>query len=188
MSAVFNPTRTKIDVGRFHKMVEAGILGQDDRIELIDGEMLDMPPIGGPHNYATVFLANRIQEALGSQYPIVAQGPVHLSEYNEPLPDIMVLRPPMTNYRKTLPRADDVMLLIEVSDTTLVYDRDIKLPLYARYGIVEVWIVDLNGARLEIHRDPRPRGYGSRRILERAEPATPLAWPDLQFAWGEALG
>lgn len=149
----------RVSVTDYHRMGETGILGPDLRTELIDGEIVEMPPIGHPHAGTVKLLANLMKEAVGRDAIVSVQDPVWLNDHSEPLPDIALLRPRPDYYRSGHPGAADVLLLVEVADSSLAYDREIKLPRYARAGIPEVWLVDLAGCRLAIHRQPTEDGY-----------------------------
>jgi Uma2 family endonuclease len=140
-------------------MGEVGILGPELRTELIDGEIIEMPPIGHPHAGTVKLLANLLKEAVGSGAILAVQDPVWLDDHSEPIPDIALLRSRSDWYRNAHPGPDDVLLLVEVADSSLVYDREVKLPRYARAGIPEVWLVDLGGRRLSIHRHPEGHRY-----------------------------
>lgn len=155
------PARHRLDVGGYYKMVEAGILTREDRVELIDGEIVDMNPIGSPHA-ALVMRLNQLfaRHAAEGKVLVGVQGPLRLDAYNEPEPDIMLLRPRADYYRTGHPGAANVVLLIEVSDTSLAYDRGRKLALYTRFGVPEVWTIDLTGAAVETYRKPQNDGYG----------------------------
>ncbi len=156
------PARHRLDVDAYYKMAEAGILTHDDRVELIDGEIIDMNPIGSPHAGKTNRLARLFAKtaAEGSVLTSV-QNPLRLDAYNEPEPDLMLLRPRADDYETSHPGVADVFLLVEVSDSSLAYDRGRKLALYAKFGVAEVWIVDLAGAAVEVYRGPKEGGYSS---------------------------
>lgn len=188
MSAVFTPQRKKIDVELYHRMGATGILTADDRVELVDGDLLQMAPVGSQHSFAVSILAARLIELCGRSHLVVPQGPVRLSRYDEPQPDLLVLRGPVSRYREKIPEPQDVLLLVEISETTLRYDRSVKLPLYARHDIAEVWILDLVTRRLECHRDPAGNRYGEARILEPDVAADIAAIPGVSLMWGEVFG
>jgi Uma2 family endonuclease len=154
------PARHRLDVDAYYKMAEAGILTREDRVELIDGEIFDMNPIGSPHA-AVVKRLNRLfaRAAAEGMVLVGVQDPLRLDAYNEPEPDLMLLRPRADDYQANHPGVADVLLLIEVSDSSLAYDRGRKLALYAQFGVPEVWIVDLLGAALETYRQPRDGAY-----------------------------
>jgi Uma2 family endonuclease len=160
-------TRWRFTVHDYHRMGEAGILHEDDRVELIEGELVEMTAIGTRH-FSCVNRLNRLLVMnVGDEAIVSVQNPVRLNEYNEPQPDLTVIRP--RDYRESLPMPEDVMLLIEVSDTTLAYDRGVKLPLYARVGIREVWIVDLPGETIGRYTDPSEERYRRADKMRRGQ-------------------
>lgn len=156
--------RRRFTVEEYHKMAEAGILHEDDRLELIGGEIIEMSPIGDRHVECVIRLSRLLSRWLILEGPsdlaggaVSVQNPVRLGEGYEPQPDLVLLGD--REGRTGTPRPEDVLLLIEVSDTTLRYDREVKLPLYARSSIPEVWIVDLAGGVVERHNAPSQGGY-----------------------------
>jgi Uma2 family endonuclease len=160
------PTRRRFDVEAYYRMAEAGILGDRRRVELIDGEIIDMAAIGSPHAEVTNRLARLFSRALRDEVALGnMQSPLRLDAYNEPEPDLMILRSRAGGYRASHPNAADVLLLVEVSETSLAYDRGVKLALYARFGVPEVWIVDLPGSAVEVYREPKEGAYASRERL-----------------------
>jgi Uma2 family endonuclease len=170
------PARRRLDVDAYYRMAEVGILTDPHRVELIDGEIIDMPAIGSPHAATTNRLARIFARALRDEVALVSvQSPLRLDAHNEPEPDLMILRPRADGYRERHPGAADVLLLIEVSESSLAYDRSVKLPLYAKFGIGEVWIVDLPGAAVEVYREPSEDAYASRERLTGGTLASPLA-------------
>jgi Uma2 family endonuclease len=156
-------TRRRFTVHEYHRMAEVGILHEDDRVELIDGELVEMAAIGTRHFTCVNGLNRLLVRGVGDEAIVSVQNPVRLGEYWEPQPDLAVIR--NRDYRESLPEPGDVLLLIEVSDTTLSYDRGVKLPLYARAGIPEVWIVNLPVEAVERHTEPTGDGY---RLIRRA--------------------
>jgi len=187
MTAVIPRSRVRITVDQFHRMGEAGILPPGDRIELLDGEMINMAPIGSRHADTVNRLAAALLRIAGDAAVVSIQNPVQLSPLDEPQPDLMLLQKKQAGYRDALPTAGDVLLLIEVSDTTPKFDQEEKLPLYARLEIPEVWIVDLVGKQLEIYREPRSGQY--RVMLERgpADTMAPQAFPEMLLNLSELL-
>jgi Uma2 family endonuclease len=160
------PSRHRLNVDAYTRMAEAGILTDPRRVELIDGEIIDMPAIGSPHAAVTNRLARLFSRALHDEVALVSvQSPLRLDAYNEPEPDLMLLRPRLDDYRASHPGAGDVLLLAEVSESSLAYDRSTKLALYPRFGVPEVWIVDLLGGAVEVYREPKEGAYGSRERL-----------------------
>ena len=171
------PARHRFTKDDYHRMGKAGILGEDDRVELIDGEIIDMPPIGDDHVGGVNQLNWLLNRRLGDDYIVSVQNPVRLPGDNEPQPDIVVTR--RQGRKGGVPAAADVLMLIEVSDTTLAYDRRVKLPLYAAAGIPEVWIVDLESKRVLVYRSPEGRRYQHIATVERGAALAPAALPDL---------
>jgi Uma2 family endonuclease len=140
-------------------MGAAGILGEHDRVELIGGEIIVMAPIRPPHAGAVKRLSNRIKLAVGERAIVATQDPLRIDLFNEPEPDIALLRPREDYYSRTHPAPADILLIVEVAETSLRYDREVKNPLYARAGIPEVWLVDIAGKTLWIHREPQDDRY-----------------------------
>jgi Uma2 family endonuclease len=166
-----------IHVHEYHQMGAAGIFGEDARVELIDGEIIDMPPIGSPHAAAVKRLVDRFGQVLGQSAILSVQDPVHLDDFNEPEPDIALLRRRDDYYAAAHPTAADVLLIVEVAESSLRYDRDKKLPLYARAGIPETWLVDLTGRALWVYRQPGADGYAEARQAEDLAAMAPAALP-----------
>jgi len=135
-------------------MAEEGLLAPDARVELIEGEIVEMPFIGSRHAECLSTLAHLFHRAAGSGAWVITQMPVRLGSFAEPQPDLALLKMRQDRYRYSHPWAQNVLLLVEVSASSLPYDRDIKVPLYAEHGIPEVWIVDLEGRQLLVHRSP----------------------------------
>lgn len=177
----------KFTVYDFQRMGEAGILSEDDRVELLDGEIIEMTPIGSRHA-ACVSRLNRILNLqLGSEAIISVQNPIQLNDQSEPQPDIALLKPRLDFYEKAHPQPDDILLVIEVADTSVVIDRKTKLPLYAKAGIPEVWIIDLNQQKVEIFSKPSVQGYESISSLNTSDQATPQAFTALTIPLREIL-
>ena len=187
-----NPTtreRTRIDVEQFARMGEAGVFPPDARIELLDGELLNMPRIGTPHAWAVSELAR--QFTLAAQHVdhyVSVQNPLILSRFSEPLPDVMLVRGPALTYARRKPEPLDVLVLIEVADSTVGFDRQRKVPLYARGFVAEVWLLDLDARRLEVHTRPGRDGYALRRTPAAGELIAPEGAPDVAVDWVRALG
>ncbi len=156
-------------VAEYERMGEAGILSEDDRVELVEGEIINMSPIGERHAACVDALAELLRELLGRTVNIRVQNPIRLDDYSEPQPDIAILKRREDFYRHAHPRPEDVLLLIEVSDSTLEYDRQIKLPLYARAGVPEVWIINLVEEVIETHSQPSGDTYQTAGRFARGE-------------------
>ena len=154
------PARHRLDVDAYYKMAEAGILTREDRVELIDGEIIDLTAIGSPHAALTTRLVRCFARTAADGLTLLSvQNPLRLDDFNEPEPDLMLLRPRADDYRANHPGAADVLLLVEISDRSLTYDRGAKLTLYAKFGVPEVWIIDIAGSAVEIYRQPNDGGY-----------------------------
>lgn len=158
-------TRHSFTVEEFHKMGEAGIFSEDDRVELVEGEVVEMSPVGRRHVWAINALTNLLVGWSAGRYVVSVQNPVVLGEYGEYQPDLAILENPGTSAR--LPTAEDVLLLTEVADTSTRYDRETKLPLYARSEIPEVWLVNFGEEAVEVHSSSGQRGYDSYSRVHR---------------------
>jgi Uma2 family endonuclease len=180
--------RRRFTVTEYEWMAHTGTLGEDDRVELIDGEIVEMAPIGPPHSGTVKRLIGLFSATLGDRAVIGAQDPVRLSTRTEPEPDLVLARPRSDFYTLSHPVPDDVLLLVEVSDTSLVYDRDVKMPHYAEAGIAEVWIIDLNDGVLLVHRGPERSEYTEVQTLKPGDQISPLAFPDLTIELTQILG
>lgn len=152
-----------LSVNDYHLMIDAGILTEDDRVELLNGEIVTMSPIGSKHAAYVGKITALLNKLLDNQAIIFPQNPLKLGEYSEPEPDISVLRLQQDYYISRLPEPEDVYLVIEVADSTLEKDREVKLPLYASAGIPEVWIV--NDQQIEVHSQPKENHYSLRHLL-----------------------
>lgn len=166
-------TPHKITPDEYHQM---GPIFPVARIELIEGDLFDMAPIGIPHVWAVGQLTRLLTLRLANQAFIFCQSPLSLPD-SEPEPDLMVAKP--ADYRHRLPEPADVLLLVEVADSSIRYDRSRKLPLYARHGIPEVWLIDLNARVVEVYREPAGDSY---QVVTTPNALTPLAFPELTLA------
>ena len=172
----------------YYRMAETGVIAPNARVELLDGEIIDMSPIGPFHGSVTKYLLNYLTEHAQHRWLVTAQDPVHLDDHSEPQPDVMLVKRASDFYRKRHPGPQDVFLLIEVADNTLAYDREPKLPAYGRSGIPEVWIANLDERVVEVYREPNSSGYGSSVMLRHGDSARPLLFPDIAVRVGELLG
>lgn len=152
-------TKHRLTVDDYYRMAEVGVLAPDARVELIEGEIVDMPPMGSRHAGTTALLLHRFIAAVGDAAIVMSQSTLILGRYSAPEPDLMLLKPRADYYRRANPTAEDVLLAVEVSDSTWPYDRNIKAPLYARHGIREVWVVGLRQQELLCLRQPRNNEY-----------------------------
>jgi Uma2 family endonuclease len=170
-------------------MGEAGILNPGDRLELLAGEIYEMSPIGSPHAACVDALADMLHEHARRQYIVRVQSPIRLNDFSEPQPDITLLRRRDDFYRRAHPTPADVLLVIEVADSTVETDRSFKLPLYAQAGVAEVWIVNLPGEVLEVYAGPQEGGaYQTERTHGRGETARAETVAGLSVNVSEVLG
>lgn len=169
-------------------MGEAGVLTEDDRVELLDGTIIEMSPIGVAHASAVDRVAETFRERLGARANVRVQGPVVLDRYSQPQPDVSILVRREDFYAVRHPRPRDLLLAIEVMSTSAGYDRTLKLPLYAKAEVREVWLVDLKAQSIDVHRRPALRGYREQRTYQRGDTIVPLAFPRLRIRVNEILG
>lgn len=168
------PTPHRVTVDEYQRMGDAGVFAPDVRVELIEGEVIDMAPIGNRHATAVRRLSKLLFDALGARAVVSVQNPLRLGSDSQPQPDLAVLQARGDFYAAGMPTARDALLVIEVSDTSARFDREIKLPLYSRHGVPEVWIVDLDSRLVRFFRGPLGDGWAV--ALESASPGpTPLA-------------
>ena len=171
-------TKRLFDVDDYHRMADAGILSEDDRVELIDGEILAMTPIGPRHN-ASVDRANRaLVTAVGERAIVRVQGSVRLDRFREPQPDFVLLRPQADFYASRLPGPADVLLIIEVAESSLDYDRDVKSRVYAESAVPEYWLVDLDGRSVSCYAEPRDGAYQRQRQHGAGQAIAPESLPE----------
>jgi len=161
-----------ISAVEYHKMAEVGILKANDKVELINGEIIKMSPIGSLHAGYLHIIDELLRDALGKKVHINNQSSIRLSTFSEPEPDLSVLKRRKDHYLTRLPRPQDVFLLVEVADTTLEKDREIKAPLYAKAGIPEYWILNVADKELAIFADPKDGKYQYQHIIKGKAVAT----------------
>jgi hypothetical protein len=159
MSIAAVPARTRISADRYQKMVATGVLTKYDRVELIDGDILDMPPIGLSHSAVVARLTKLFVLAVGDSAIVSPGGSIRLGDYSVPQPDLMLLKPRDDFYAGHIPMVPDVLLLVEVSDSTIAFDLGAKRALYARHGVAEYWVVDIPGRCVHVNREPSVDGY-----------------------------
>jgi len=186
MPVAVQPRRFTVD--DYYAMADAGVFAPDERVELLDGEILTMPPIGPPHVGTVNQMNSLFVRALGSRAVVQIQGPVRLSNDSEPQPDIAILRPRGDFYRSRHAGPADVFALIEVADSSIGYDSGRKLKAYARSAIAEYWLVDLQAERIQIHRHPAGEQYRNRVTVQRGEIVAFEAFPEDHFVVVDVLG
>lgn len=172
----------------FERMGEAGIFRQDARLELIEGEIFEMSPIGSAHAACVKFLGKLLHRLYADTLIVGVQDPIRLDDFNEPQPDVSLLRWRDDFYRGAHPTPADVLLVVEVAETTVVADRKLKVPLYARAGVAEAWLVDIPAGRVEIYSDPSAGTYRRAEVFERGAEAKSHTIEGLAVAVTELLG
>ena len=179
--------RRRFDVEDYHRMAEAGILGEDDRVELIEGEIIEMAAIGSRHAACVDRLTRLLACPVQERAIVRVQNPIRLGEHSEPEPDVTLLRPQPDFYASAHPTPPDVLLVVEVADTSMEYDREIKIPLYARAGVPEVWLVDLTGNVVELFSGPSGDAYRDVRRVAAGQTISPAALTDLTIPVDQVL-
>jgi Uma2 family endonuclease len=182
------PRRRLFNVDEYYRMAEVGILSPDERVELIDGEIIEMAAMGSRHGGCVTALTHLLTLRLGERAMVRAQLPARLSDRSEPEPDLALVRPRADFYRNSHPEIPDVLLLVEVADSSLSFDQRRKLPLYAREGVPETWLVDLQHEQIEVYRRPENGRYQDVQTPARGASLSPSAFPDLRITVDEILG
>ncbi|BAY08579.1 Uma2 family endonuclease [Calothrix sp. NIES-2098] len=180
--------RRKFTVEQYHKMLESGILTEDDRVELIQGEIIEMSPIGTKHAACVKCLNKLLSSKLRDRVLIAIQDPVELDNNSQPQPDVALLKPRDDFYATAHPRPQDIFLLIEVADSTIEYDREQKIPLYAEANIIEVWVVDINEQIIEVYQQPTAEGYQHMQKFASGQTLTIKSFADVNITVNEILG
>ncbi|HVG33274.1 MAG TPA: Uma2 family endonuclease [Pyrinomonadaceae bacterium] len=180
--------RRHFNVNEYYRMAAAGVLKEDDRVELIEGEIVEMNPIGSRHAACVGRLTKLLERMAGDRSIVWVQNPVQVDEYSEPLPDVALLKPRDDFYAQANPQAADVFLIIEVADSSVEYDRDIKVPLYARASVAEVWLVNLPKETIEIYSQPLEGKYLEIRLVKRGESLSAKSIPYLTIDAHAILG
>jgi Uma2 family endonuclease len=186
MSAQLEPRR--FNVTEYYLMAEAGILTADDRVELIEGEIIKMSPIGSEHAACVCRLDGLLREKLGKHTLVRVQSPVRLSYFSEPEPDIALIEPRADCYAKHHPTPEEIQLIIEVADSTLLADRNIKVPLYGRAGVVEIWLVNLREGTIEVYSEAHNGKYRKCQKHKRGETVKSPTVQELSLTVDEILG
>jgi Uma2 family endonuclease len=176
------------NVNEYHLMSEAGILSDGDRVELIEGEIINLSPVGKSHAACVKRLNSVLNRKAGDAITISVQDPIQLDKYSEPQPDIALLKPRADFYAQQLPAVEDVLLIIEVADSSVEYDRNVKLPLSAKAGIFEIWLANLREDQIEACSQPVNGVYQNTRIIKRGDALSPAALPSLVLSVDEILG
>jgi Uma2 family endonuclease len=183
------PRVRRFSVDEFEHMVRAGVFASDDRLELIEGEIVEMTPIGPPHQSIVDRLTMLMARRLGDRTIVRVQGPVgFVPLHSRPQPDLALLRPRDDYYATRVPGAREIFLLVEIMDTSAEYDRRRKAPLYARAGVRELWLVDIPAGVVDVLREPATEGYRDSRTYRRGETLALLAFPDVALRVDDVLG
>ena len=186
---VVEPKRRRFTIEEYHRMGEAGILRDDERVELIEGEIVEMGPIGRVHAGTVDRIANVFSRRLGERAIVRVQNPVvFIDLLSEPQPDVTLLIPRRDFYTGGHPEHGDIFLVVEVMDSSVAFDHRVKLPLYARAGVAEVWLANVNTRRIEGYRGPRSGGYAESRIFEGEDQLSIQAFAEVTFTVRELLG
>ena len=186
MSATLEyPQKHPISAEEYLRMGSAGVFSPEARLELIEGEIVEMAPIDPPHAGCVMTLNRLLSRRAGDRALVSVQGPVIVSARSVPQPDLALLRPRPDDYRRSHPAVSDVLLAIEVADTTLAFDLGTKVPLYARCGIAEAWVVDVNDRAIHVFRNPGPAGYGTGLVARPGQRVACVALPEAAVEVGE---
>lgn len=183
-----NVERYPITTDLYHQMIEKGVLTENDKIELLEGEFIKMSAIGPRHLSSVARLVRYLVPQILDTAVVSPQGPVELGQFSEPEPDIAILKFRPDFYGDGIPKAEDALLVIEVADTTLAKDRGPKLKAYARTGIAEFWILNLQDDLIEVYTNPKGDTYQTVRLVRRDESLSPLALPAVSLQADEVLG
>lgn len=175
-------------VREYDRMSESEVLAEGERVELIRGEIIKMSPIGRRHAACVIRLSDVFTRKLGDRFLLSVQNPLALDNTSKPEPDVVLLKRKSDCYESGLPQPADVFLLIEVGDSTVDSDRELKIPLYAEDGITEVWLIDINSAYREVHRSPTANGYQEIQKFYPGQSLSILAFPEVSITVDEILG
>ncbi|MGI9054925.1 MAG: Uma2 family endonuclease [Pyrinomonadaceae bacterium] len=170
-----------ITVAEYDRMIEAGIYTENDRIELLNGEIIELMPKGPKHVYFNEKIADILKEKLGKTADVRSQNPIILDDFSEPEPDIVLAIPPRENYLENHPTASNILLVMEISDTTLTYDREAKAKAYSRNGIEQYLLLNLQNGTLEDYRQPGEDGYQFKRTLRKGDSLNLVAFPEIEI-------
>lgn len=176
-----------LSVQDYHQMAEVGILLPDERVELLDGQIITMAAKGTAHSAAVSRIEALLRQQLGNQVLLRLQDPIRLDNYSEPEPDLAVVQPNPSYYEDHHPSPVEIFWLIEVADHTLKYDCGKKALAYARSTIADYWVLDVNARKLHVYRNPSQTGYASETVLSDTLTVTPLAFPDCLLAIKDML-
>jgi Uma2 family endonuclease len=180
--------RWHFNVDQYYRLAEVGVLQPDDRVELIEGEIIRMPPIGSAHAGHVNRVDRLLKNHFGDRAIVAVQNPVRLHEFSEPVPDIAILKPREDFYASGHPTAEDVMLIVEVSDKTLLADRNVKVPLYAGADIPETWLINLPNGIIEVYSQPAAGTYRNSTTFAAGEVLQSPTVADLSISVDDIVG
>ena len=180
MIAVYAPAAKQVTIDLYQQMGEKGLLTQEDRVQLIEGEILEMPPVGTRHGSVTGRLDRWLNRTVGDAAIVRLSDPVNLGQYSQPQPDLTLLKPRADDYVASHPGPGDVLLLVEVSDTTLEFDQGRKLELYARFAISEYWVIDVNRRSIDAYSNPANGGFRGAVKFRVQDTISPRAFPQVR--------
>ena len=180
--------RRHFNITEYYRMAAAGVFSEGDRVELIEGEIIEMNPIGSRHAACVGRLTEFLGRLAAGEAIVWVQNPVQVNDYSEPLPDVTLLKRRDDFYAQANPQPSDVLLIIEVADSSVEYDRDIKMPLYAKASIPEVWLINLPKETIEIYTQPVGDAYREIRIVKRGESLVSKSIPNLIIDADVVLG
>ncbi len=179
--------KRRFTISEYYQMAKVGILTPSDRVELINGEILEMSPIGKRHAACVNRVNQLFYQKLGDRILISVQNPILLNNLSEPQPDITLLQPRTDFYASGHPQASDIFLIVEVADSSINYDQEIKISLYSESGILEVWLIDLNQNSLQVYQQPTESGYQRIQQLQSENTLSPLAFPEIHLRVNEMI-
>ena len=185
--AMLAAKKRNFSVDDYYHLADVGILDEDDRIELIDGEIIVMSPINSPHASGVKAFTKEFYKKVGDSVIVSVQDPIHLNDNTEPQPDIALLRYRDDLYANAHPTPDDILLLVEVADSSLERDREKAKKTYAKHGIPELWIANLRDEVVERYLSPKPDGYGDVKVFNRGDAISLELLPDVEFAVDDIL-
>lgn len=181
MSAPATPARWRVSIEQYHKMAAAGVFAPEDRVELIEGDIIAMTPIGSRHADILDVLNEYLVLGLNRRAQLGPGHPLDLGSHSEPQPDLLLLKRRRGGYRRAHPKAEDVLLAVEIGDSTLAVDQGVMRDLYASHGIAEYWVVDVPGSQVWVYRSPVKGVFQDVRQLHAGDRLSPQSFPDIQI-------
>jgi Uma2 family endonuclease len=187
MGAPLTIARRTLTIDDFHKLADAGVFRDDERIELIEGELIAMAPIGHVHAYWVSELTRSLERMVGEEAIVWVQNPIVRPPNNQLQPDIALLWPPLIKYKTRLPSVEDVLLVVEIADTTIAYDRDVKTKIYAAGGVPEVWLLSTREETLFVFRSPVGDDYAHVQTLRKSDSIALVKFPKITVRVSDLL-